>query len=309
MTIYRSLKNVDQRPRGIALGVFDGVHQGHLELIRRMQEASAKKGLASSVFTFSYEDGLDFGGRVIGREFLTTEEEKIAIFRELGVEDIFLIPLQEDFQHLSPFDFLDQVIAGDLSGRLLAVGADARYGWKSEGDVDYLLDFAARRDLEPLIMGDIDFQGEKISSTRIRQSLAEGRLDEATAMMTRPFRLEGTVIPGRRLGTTLGFPTANMLYPEHSALLRFGVYQTRVQVRGQDFPAVTSVGIAPSVHRDRRDTLIESYLYDFSGDLYGEEARVEFMAFTRDELDFPSLSELKARIDLDLIQVRALHGL
>lgn len=307
--VIRNLDGVEKADRAIALGAFDGVHIGHRELIKTLLWECDKKALRPSVFTFSYPEGLGFNRRPIEHDFLMTEEEKIGALAQLGVEDIFIIAVNDEFTHLRPFEFLDRVIRKDLGGKILAIGEDGRFGYKGEGDVQFLLEYSKGQPLQAMIMGDVYWQEEKVSSTRIREALWAGNIEDATAMMTRPFCLTGTVISGQKLGTTLGFPTANMRYPKTSTLVRRGVYQTRVRVGDQSYPAVTSVGVAPSVHRDLRELLVESYLYDFSGNLYGETMSVEFLSFVRDEFDFGTVAELKDKIDEDLRTVRALHAI
>lgn len=309
MGVYRTFEGVPLRRRGIALGVFDGVHLGHQELVARLRQASLQEGLVPSAFTFSYPRGLGFDGRPLGRAFLMTEEDRVRALLDQGLEDIFLIPVHEDFCQLSPLDFLDRVIRKDLGGAILALGWDARFGYRGEGDVAFLEDYSRDRNLTPLLVGDVAWGGDKVSSSRIRKALEKGFVEDARAMMTRPFRLKGTVIPGKKLGSVLGFPTANLLYPPQLTLLRLGVYMSRVHFEGVSYPAVTSVGLAPSVKREREDILVESYLYDFSGDLYGKEIQVDFLTFIREEENFPSLDLLKDQIDQDLKKVRVLHGL
>lgn len=307
--VIRDLKTIDKTARAIALGAFDGVHLGHRELIKTLRWESDNHKLRPSVFTFAYPEGLGFNRRPIDHDFLMTEEEKIEALAALGVEDIFLIAVDDAFTHLRPFEFLNGIIENDLGGRILAIGEDGRFGYKGEGDVNYLLEYSKGHRLQAMIMGDVYWQEEKVSSTRIREALWAGRIEDASAMMTRPFRLTGTVISGQKLGSTLGFPTANLRYPKTSTLVRRGVYKTRTIVDGVSYPAVTSVGIAPSVHRKLRELLVESYLYDFSDDLYGKTMTVEFLSFVRDELDFSTISALKEQIDEDLRVVRALHGI
>ena len=307
--LYRDLEGIDERERGIALGVFDGVHQGHLELLRRLREACQAQGLVPSVFTFSYEAGFWFNHRTVGHDFLMTEEEKIEVLSSEGLEDIFIIPLTDDFCRLSAFEFLDRVISSQVGGRILAIGEDGRFGFRGRGDAGFLLDYAASHPLTPLIVDPVSWRGGKVSSSRIREALAQGRPEEAQTMMTRPFSLWGTVISGNKLGSRLGFPTANIDYPPRSVLIRRGVYKTLVTWKGVRYPAVTSVGVAPTVRRESRRLLVETYLYDFEGDLYGQEIRVEFLAFVRQEENFSTLAELKARVDEDLAVVRGLHAL
>lgn len=309
MGVYQTFEGVPPKRRGIALGVFDGVHLGHQELLARLRQASLKEDLVPSAFTFSYPEGLGFDGRPLGRAFLMTEEDRVQALLDQGLEDIFLIPISESLIHLSPLDFLDRVILEDLGGAILALGEDARFGYRGEGDRAFLEDFSRHKALRPLLVGDVAWGGDKVSSSRIRRALEKGFAEDARAMMTRPFSLEGTVIPGKKLGSVLGFPTANLLYPPRLILLRLGVYMSRVHLEGTAYPAVTSVGLAPSVKRDRKEVLVESYLYDFSGDLYGKKIRVDFLAFIREEETFSGLDLLKAQIDEDLKRVRVLHGL
>lgn len=309
MALYRGLDGISDHKRGIALGVFDGVHLGHQQLIGRLRQVSASQGLVPSAMTFAYPKGRGFDGQVLDHAFLMTEEARVQALFDQGLEDVFLLPLTEAFCHLPPFDFLDGLISKTLGGAVLALGQDAHYGWRGAGDVDFLKDFSRQHPLTPLVVGDVTWGGDKVSSSRIRQALGKGLVEDAQAMMTRPFRLTGQVIAGKKLGSTMGFPTANILYPAQSSLLRRGVYMTRVGVGGQFFPAITNLGVAPSVQRPDRRLLVESFLYDFSADLYGQVIQVDFLAFIRPEETFTSLGRLKDQIEHDLETVRALHAL
>ncbi len=308
LRIYRGLEGIRRERRGIALGVFDGVHRGHQALIRALLEACQKDQLIPSALTFSYEAGFGFDRKPVGHNFIMSEEERLRALGETGVQEIFLVPLTDDFLHLSPSDFLDLFVAGRLGGQLLAIGQDGHFGWRGQGDARFLQDYSSTHPLRSLVVGDVMWEGDKVSSTRIRGLLARGEMEQAAALMTRPFRLSGTVISGRRIGSSIGFPTANIRYPSTAVLIRRGVYMTLVRYGGADFPAVTSVGVAPSVHGDRRELLVESYLYDFDRDLYGREVEVIFLSFVRDERRFDSLEELKAQMARDIEGVRARHA-
>lgn len=214
LTVYQSLDEIKTVPRGFALGVFDGVHLGHLSLIRALRDSCSERNLRPCVFTFSYGDGYDFNDRRLDHNFLMTQAQKLDVFQREGVSEVFLIPLTHDFCDLSPFEFLDSVIAGKLGGRVLAIGEDGHFGRGGKGGADFLEDYAANHSLEPLVVPEVLLNGEKISSTRIREALKKGEVEDATRMMSRPFRLTGEVISGNRLGRRIGFPTANILYPQ-----------------------------------------------------------------------------------------------
>ncbi|NLA71754.1 MAG: riboflavin biosynthesis protein RibF [Clostridiaceae bacterium] len=308
LTVYQSLDEIKTVPRGFALGVFDGVHLGHLSLIRALRDSCSERNLRPCVFTFSYGDGYDFNDRRLDHNFLMTQAQKLDVFQREGVSEVFLIPLTHDFCDLSPFEFLDSVIAGKLGGRVLAIGEDGHFGRGGKGGADFLEDYAANHSLEPLVVPEVLLNGEKISSTRIREALKKGEVEDATRMMSRPFRLTGEVISGNRLGRRIGFPTANILYPAASALVRRGVYATYVIAGESRYKAITNVGTAPTVRRDSRELLAESYVFDFDGDLYGQIIEVEFLSFIRDERRFKSLDELKTQVDEDLASVLAQHS-
>jgi riboflavin kinase/FMN adenylyltransferase len=309
LKVFRGLEGVSKKERGIALGVFDGVHLGHQALIRSLLEKCREANLIPAALTFSYEGGFGFDRKPLGHAFIMSEEEKLAALKQAGVREVFLAPLTDSFLSLSPADFLEEVIAKRLGGRLLAMGEDGHFGWQGRGDADFLEDYASSHALQPLIVEDVLWEGAKVSSSRIRCLLAAGEMEKAAAMMTRLFRLSGTVIQGRRIGSSIGFPTANIPYPVRSALIRRGVYASRVRAGEKEFPAVTSVGLAPSVHREHRELLVESFLYGFDGVLYGQPLEVAFLSFIRDEVRFESLDELKSRIAQDIEIVRSLHGL
>lgn len=310
MALYRGLDGISDQKRGIALGVFDGVHLGHQQLIGRLRQASASRGLVPSAMTFAYPKGRGFDGQALDHAFLMTEEDRVQALFDQGLEDVFLLPLTEAFCHLSPFDFLDGLITKTLGGAVLALGQDGHFGWRGAGDVDFLKDFSRQHPLTPLVVGDVTWGGDKVSSSRIRQALAKGLVEDARAMMTRPFRLTGQVIAGKKLGSTMGFPTANILYPGQSSLLRRGVYMTRVGLAGgRVYPAITNLGLAPTVLRPDPQLRVESFLYDFSADLYGQVIQVDFLAFIRPEETFASLDRLRAQVERDRETVRALHAL
>ncbi len=306
--VYRQIDQIPKAPRGIALGVFDGVHRGHRHLIAMLKEASQQRGLRPCVFSFSYETGIGFNDRKVNHDFLMTDDEKIAVLEELGIQDVFLIPLTSEFCHLSPTAFLTDVLMNQLGTKLLAIGEDGRFGWGGRGDASFLKDFSENSSLESLIVPDLLWQGTKVTSTRIREALADGHVEEAAEMMQRPYYLSGIVVSGSSLGSKIGFPTANILFPPTSALLRCGVYATHAVIDGERWPSISNVGVAPSVREAGSDILIETHIYDFSGDLYGKRIAIEFNSFIRDECTFSSLHDLVTRVHADLDAVRSLHN-
>ncbi len=305
--VYRELEGIPAAPRGVALGVFDGVHRGHRHLIARMKEACAERHLRPCVFTFSYDTGFGFNDKKINHDFLMTDAEKLEVLESLGMRDVFLIPLTPDFCRLSADAFLSDVLMNKLSVKLLAIGEDGRFGAGRRGDARYLREFSRSRDLESLIVPDLYWEGAKVTSSRIREALLEGCVEDASGMMERPYRLSGVVVSGSHLGSRIGFPTANIEFPSTSSLLRRGVYVTRTIINGKVYPSISNVGVAPSVRETGSEMLIETYLYDYIGDLYGRDIIIEFYAFIRDESVFPSVRDLAACVHADIDAVRIWH--
>lgn len=305
--VYRQLDRIPPVARGIALGIFDGVHLGHRHLTLMMMRRSEELELRPGVFTFSYEGGMDFNERKVNHDFLMTDDEKIEALRALGVKDVFLIPLTSDFCHLSAESFLRNVLEEKLNTRLLAIGADGRFGWKGQGDVAFLKEYSEHHALEPLIVSDFTWKGIKVTSTRIREALALGQVEEATEMMGRAFRLRGTVVSESNLESRIGFPTAKFPYPPTAALLRRGVYATYARLDGERFPSISNIGIVPTVREQESEVLVETHIYDYAGNLHGEAIDVEFGTFVRDECVLSSIQDLVSCIRDDFERVRAWH--
>ena len=241
--VYYSVDSVEKKPRGIALGIFDGFHLGHQALIAALRGVCQKNNLRTGVFTFSFPDGVSFGGRAIRHTELMTDQERIRALFAFGVDDIFMIPFSDRMVRLLPTSFLNDVIMDQLSADVFAIGEDARFGYRGEGDAAFLRRFAAEHALLPVIVPDVLFEGTKISSTRIRALLSAGDVGRAASMMTRPFRMVCRVrsvsFPKKALGAK-GEPErkSSVLserdvvftfnYPDRSVVLNRGTYSVRL---------------------------------------------------------------------------------
>lgn len=305
--VYRQFDRIPPVARGIALGIFDGVHLGHRHLILTMIRRSEELDLLPAVFTFSYEAGMDFNERKVNHDFLMTDDEKIEALHALGVKDVFLIPLTSEFCHLSAESFLRSVLEEKLHAHLLAIGEDGRFGWMGRGDVAFLKEYAEHHALEPLIVPDFTWKGVKVTSTRIREALSLGQVEGATEMMGRAFRLQGTVMNDSNLESRIGFSTANFPYPPTAALLRRGVYATYARLDGERLPSISYIGCAPSVRKAGNEMLVETHIFDYSDCLYGQVIDVEFGTFVRDECIFSSIQNFVPRVRDDFERVRAWH--
>jgi riboflavin kinase/FMN adenylyltransferase len=283
-------------PLHLALGVFDGVHVGHREVIARAVTAARKEGGKSFVVTFFPHPIRVIAPDKAPAALLATLDEKAGLVKALGVDGLLVIRFDLDFANMEAEDFVRKLLDADV--RTVAVGEDWRFGRKRSGDVGMLrrmgVEHGFRLEAVPPVMWD----GERISSTRIRQAIRDGNFDEVEKMLGRAYEISGTVIEGRKLGRQLGFPTANLYIGERQTP-RDGVWAVKVDGR---LEGVANLGIRPTV--DGTERLLEVHILGFSGDLYGKDLRVRFYKFLRPETKFSSVDELREQIVRDAEEAR-----
>jgi riboflavin kinase/FMN adenylyltransferase len=283
-------------PLHLALGVFDGVHVGHRAVIARAVEAARKEGGKAFVVTFDPHPIRVIAPEKAPASLLATLDEKSAVLKALGVDGLLVIHFDMAFAKMDAEEFVRKLLAADV--RTVAVGEDWRFGSKRSGDVAMLRRMGGELGFQLEAVPPVMWDGERISSTRIRQAIRDGNFDAVEEMLGRPYELSGTVIEGRKLGRGLGFPTANLRLGERQTP-RDGVWAVKVDgVR----KGVANLGTRPTV--DGGERLLEVHLLDFSGDLYGKELRVRFEKFLRPERKFGSLEELREQIGRDAEEAR-----
>lgn len=283
--------------RSIALGFFDGVHIGHAALLNKAKERAAEIGATPSVLSFDvHPDNLVRGREVplinsaIGREDI--------IHRCFGIENVVFIHFNQHVMHMTWQKFADYVI-DELQAAWVVVGHDFCFGFRGEGTAERLKDYCASRCVGCDIIPPVMLDGRVVSSTYIRELIREGDIREANRYLGHPHTLSDTVHSGYHLGTKLGAPTINMFFPDGVLVPRHGVYATKVFLGdGNGYMAVTNAGVRPTVSEGSRVS-VESHLLDYSGNLYGRQARVEFFEFLRDERRFNDFQELSEQICRD----------
>lgn len=283
-------------PLHLALGVFDGVHLGHRAVIARPVEAARKGAGKAFVVTFDPHPIRVIAPEKASASLLATLDEKAAVVRALGVDGLLVIHFDMAFSKMDAEEFVRKLLAADV--RTIAVGEDWRFGSKRSGDVAMLRRMGCELGFKLEAVPPVMWDGERISSTRIRQAIRDGNFDAVEEMLGRPYELSGTVIEGRKLGRGLGFPTANLRLGERQTP-RDGVWAVRGN--GQ-WEGVANLGTRPTV--DGSERLLEVHLFDFSGDLYGMELRVSFGKFLRAERKFDSVDELRQQIGKDAEEAR-----
>lgn len=289
-----------------AIGNFDGVHLGHQFLLEEAAQFARQHEAALGVVLFEphprryfHPDDAPF--------LLTSSAQRDALLKECGVEEILVLTFDETMATKTAADFVSEVLKNQLSLNGIVAGADFHFGAGRAGDGAALEALGAKAGLAVKLVGllDDDARDGKFGSSAVRDALQRGAVDEATKMLGRPWSVRGRVAIGNKVGRTIGFPTANMLLGDLVAP-REGVYATRVSLDGKVYDAVSNYGRRPTVGADV--PLLETFLFDFDGDLYGREIEVSFVAFMRDEMKFDGLDALKAQIAEDCVKARALLG-
>ncbi len=285
----------------LTIGVFDGIHLGHQQLIQKLKRKAFENNLLPGVVTFDpHPRFVTTPG--IELPCLTTPQEKVEILSKLGIEIVALITFTRDVADLSARDFLSK-LQKHLRMKGLIIGPDFAMGRGREGGRDSLFPLSRDMGFSLEIMPAVFVNGDIISSTSIRRSLTGGDLKKATSLLGRPFALVGIVVKGDQRGRLIGYPTANLKVEKDKTLPPDGIYVTSTWIDGKQHNSVTSVGLRPTF--DKKERTVETYVLDFNGDLYGERLKVEFLEMLRPEKKFSGIEELKKAIAEDVEQARA----
>lgn len=291
--------DVDSRTT-LSIGVFDGVHRGHRELLRN---AFVHEGLPTVVTFDPHPVEVLTSG--VSPRLLTTIEERLVLFEEVGADLVVVLNL-EDIRYLDPGEFVRSVLMRRLGIAFLTVGTDFHFGRDRAGDVAFLKEFSRFNDFAVEAIDLLDVADEAISSSRIRDLVEIGDVFGAAALMGSRYQITNTVVDGDKRGRSIGFPTANMHPVPGKCLPADGVYATMVKVGGVSHPAATNVGVRPTFGGGQR--LVEAYILDFDEDIYGEELTVEFVERLRPELKFDIVDELVSHMTGDVAATRNILG-
>ncbi len=302
MKIFHGIENANiLKPTVLTLGVFDGLHLGHQRIMQTVVERAKIAGAHATAITF------DPHPRTVlhpesSPPLLQTLDQRLANFEVLGIEQAIVVPFTREFASQPAEDFLSNIIRDRLHAREVYLGKGFAFGKNRGGNIDLLRQKSKELGFIADEVDEVQIRGQRISSSAIRKLLAEGRINLARRMLGRPYGVEGVIIRGDRRGHTIGFPTAN-LKPHNRVIPRFGVYATATLIDGIWRKSITNIGVRPTFE-SAADPSIESYIFDFDGDLYGDVLRVRFLHRIRDERKFNGIDELKAQIEKDTARAR-----
>ncbi len=287
-----------QGASAVAIGKFDGMHRGHKALLKEILQAK-KEGLLAAVFTFDPSPAAFFSGKSV--KGLTTKEEKRRLFRQLGIDVLVEFPLNGETAGMLPEDFIREILCHRMKAAFIAAGTDISFGDKGRGDYRLLESLSEEGGYRVKIIEKVQEGGKEISSTRVRDSVEAGRMEEAAQLLGAPYAVMGTVVHGNQIGRTIGFPTVNLMPPEDKLLPPNGVYRSEVECCKGIYRGLTNVGVKPTVDQGKNPPMgVETYLYDFEGDIYDTFITVRLESFVRPEQKFEGLSRLQEQLQKDI---------
>jgi len=281
----------------VTLGKFDGLHLGHQELIDRVISYK-KQGLTAVMFSFLMHPGNLFSDKEF--ELIYTEEEKVAKLNHSGIDVLISYPFTEETRSMEPEDFISEILVKKLDVKVIVVGKDFRFGYHASGDVAFLKQRAAVYGYQVIDCEKRTWKNEVISSSVIRKALKQGDIESANAMLGKPYSIRGEVLHGRRIGRTIGMPTTNLIPSTSKLLPPCGVYVSKTLIDGKYHGSVTNIGYKPTVGEEEFIG-VETFIFDYDGDLYGEMIEIELFYYIRTELKFDSIEELIIKMREDII--------
>lgn len=291
------------RPQVVAIGQFDGVHQGHVSVISSAVNLARHKAIPAAVITF-HPHPKDVMKKGDYEGCLTPLQEKQELLAGMGVDILYVVEFNDSFSHVSPHDFVTGMLI-PLGIQTVVVGFDFRFGHKGEGNAEMLRELGQGK-LAVEIIPPFLLDEAKVSSTEIRQALQTGDLERVHRLLGRTYRLRGVVIDGEKRGHSIGFPTANLLLDDRFVVPLKGVYAVRATLNGKSLPGVMNLGVKPTFHEGVTKPSFEVHLFDFDQNIYGEHMTVDMVHFIREERKFPSIQELISQIKADADHAREL---
>ena len=284
----------------VAIGKFDGIHLGHKRLLDIILEQK-KDGLQSVVFTFDPPPEEFFTGSSIPQLF--TRMEKREAFEEMGIDILIEFPLTSETAATDPEDFVRRILVKQINADFIAAGTDVSFGDKGRGDQHLLRNLSKEIGYELVLIDKVRIDDEEVSSTRVRNQVADGDMPMVKRLLGYNYSVSGTVQHGRHIGHTIGVPTVNIIPPSNKLLPPYGVYSSRVYIDDRIYDGMTNIGRKPTIS-EKEQVGVETYIYDFDSDAYGKLIKVELIRFVRPEMKFDSIDALKDQIKSDLISAR-----
>lgn len=295
MQIFDDLKL--NKGLSLAFGFFDGVHIGHQAVIKSAVDFAREHNTKSAIVTFHDHPSCFFYD--VQPKYIIRRHDKYKFFEDLGVDYLYSLKFDENLAHMLASDYLNEVIIKNFEPVSITTGFNHFFGARKSGDVEFLKKMQEELHYTYIEVPPMLYKGEVVSSTRVRENLALGNIEAVNEMLGYNYFLEETVVEGDKIGRTIGFKTANFIYPETLVVPSKGIYKVSVEFEGKIYAGVANYGLRPTVS-DNDKAIFEVHILDFDRDIYGEKIKVNFLRKIRDEKKFSSLDELKAQIQKDI---------
>lgn len=281
----------------VVLGNFDGLHKGHLSLIEKAKQVAKAEDLAVTLFTFDPHPTEILSNQAA--RLINSKTEKQYLAAKYGVDYYVEFPFTQKTAALAPEEFIQQILVQRLDAKVVIVGVDYRFGAKRSGNVELLQRKQKKYGYRLYAMEKIKMFGQVISSNRIRQEIEKGKIERANKLLGHPFFISGEVVNGTKLGREIGFPTANIVPQGRRQLPQKGVYLTKVIVADKEYYGLTNIGTKPTVQADLKQIIVETYIHNFSADIYGKTIQVLFIRYLRAEETFSDINQLILQMNRD----------
>jgi len=308
MRVFQSLETLPKFKNAvITIGSYDGVHAGHQEIIKRIKELAKKVEGESVLITFHPHPRLVINPDDDSLKLITSVNEKIEVFRQFGIDNLIVVPFTKAFSSQSPKEYVEDFLVENFQPKCIVIGYDHKFGQKRAGDIEFLKSLAVANHYQVEEIKKHEVDDIAVSSTKIRNAILNGEIEKANAFLQYPFVLSGKVIHGKKIGTEIGYPTANLEVERQNKIIpKAGIYAVYVRYNEQRYKAMLYIGNRPTLNG--QDQSIEVNLFEFNENLYGKTLYVEFIAHIREDAKFDSLEELQVQIGQDKVDTLAVLG-
>jgi riboflavin kinase/FMN adenylyltransferase len=302
--VYRGLEQYSTVKNAVVTtGTYDGVHLGHKTIIKHLRNIAKKNNGETVVLTFHPHPRMVLQQNS-DIKLLGTIDERIDLLEEAGVDHLIILPFTKEFSRISSLEFVRDILVNQIGTKKLVIGYDHHFGRNREGSFEHLVEFGPMYGFEVEEIPAIDIKDVNVSSTKIREALGGGDISKAKEYLGRNYSISGIVVAGNKIGRQIGFPTANIKVKESIKLIpEIGVYAVKVKHNNENYNGMLNIGYRPTIG-DHNELSIEVNLFNFKGDLYDEELKIEFISKIRDEKQFKDINKLKQQLERDLINCK-----
>ena len=308
MNIYKGIESIKNIINPVlTIGTFDGVHIGHQKIIHQLNEEASKINGESALLTFFPHPRMVLQPNDHSLKLIQTQDEKIKKLAEFGLQNLIVIPFTKEFSNLSAIDFVESILVNRLKIKKIIIGYDHQFGNNREGDLKFLANIASKYDFEVIEIPAQEINDVNVSSTQIRNAILNGDIHIANKYLGQSFKINGTIVKGKQLGRTIGFPTANVkIESPYKIIPAIGVYNVVIKLQDSTntYKGMMNIGYRPTVSNEL-ELSIEVHLLDFSKDIYNQFITVDVLNKIRNEKKFPSIDHLKAQLKEDEQTCRA----